>query len=107
MQEQVVAALRPSSGMGKRLRLTPGIVLVTVQLLLTYGVPALVPDSELFGMPLGMLGLFGGLLAFVGLLSWWLFFSRAQWSERIGVLPSVGAALVLGAIAFRLALKPR
>lgn len=116
--------------MDKPLRLTPGIVLVTLQWLLTYGVPALLPDAELAGMPLGMLGLLAGLLVFVGILIWWLFFSRAQWSERIGalavvvvalfaaravahmsivgagmgyffyigVLPSVGAALVLGAI---------
>lgn len=68
------------------LRLTPGIVLVTLMLLLTYAVPAVAPDAELAGMPLGMLGLFAGLLAFVGILIWWLFFSRAQWSERIGAL---------------------
>lgn len=113
------------------LRLTPGLVLVALLLLLTYGVPAVAPDAEVAGLSLSLLGLLAGVLCFVGILLWWLFFSRARWVERVGalmvipialvaarsvahisivdagmgrffyiaVLPTVGVALVLGAVA--------
>ncbi len=113
------------------LRLKPAIVLVTLLLLLTYGVPAVAPDAEVAGLPLGLLSLLAGVLCFAGIVIWWLFFSRARWFERVGalgvvvvalfaarsvahisivdagmgrffyiaVLPTVGVALVLGAMA--------
>jgi outer membrane protein assembly factor BamB len=61
------------------LRLWPGVVIVIVQWLLWFVVPVVAPDAAL----VGMLGGAGGGLAIV---VWWLFFSRALWSERVGAI---------------------
>jgi outer membrane protein assembly factor BamB len=61
------------------LRLWPGVVAVTLQWLGWVVVPVVVPAWAMFGM-LG--GVFLGLV----ILVWWLFFSRAAWSERVGAL---------------------
>src|SRR5258708_11336696 len=62
------------------LRLWPGVVIVILQWLLRFVVPVVVPGALLFGL-LG--GIFGGGLAIV---VWWVFFSRAPWSERLGAI---------------------
>ena len=64
----------------KPLRLWPGVAAVVLQSLLWFVVPAVAPDAALSGM-------FGGIL-FCGLvvLVWWLFLSRAAWSDRLGTL---------------------
>jgi outer membrane protein assembly factor BamB len=61
------------------LRLWPGVVAVTLQWLGWVVVPVVVPAWAMFGM-LG--GVFLGLV----ILVWWVFFSRAAWSERVGAL---------------------
>jgi len=63
----------------KPLRLWPGILIVLLQWLGWFGLPALFPDLTLYGV-LG--GIAGGLLV----VAWWLFFSRAEWPERIGAV---------------------
>jgi outer membrane protein assembly factor BamB len=63
----------------KPLRLWPGVVAVTLQWLGWVVVPVVVPAWAMFGM-LG--GVFLGLV----ILVWWVFFSRAAWSERVGAL---------------------
>jgi outer membrane protein assembly factor BamB len=63
----------------KPLRLWPGVVIAVLLLLVSVGLPIVVPDTRIFGL-LG--GLVGGLV--VGL--WWVFFSRAAWSERLGAI---------------------
>jgi len=64
----------------KPLRLWPGVVLVILQWLLRFVVPVVVPDALLYAL-IG--GIFGGGLAIV---LWWVFLSRAPWSERLGAI---------------------
>jgi outer membrane protein assembly factor BamB len=66
------------------LRLWPGVVLAIVVLLLRFVVPSVLP--ELLGYAL--LGSLGVALA---IAIWWLLFSRAVWSERLGALTLVAA----------------
>jgi outer membrane protein assembly factor BamB len=64
----------------KTLRLWPGVVAVVLQWVAWLVVPIVVPAAAIFGM-IG--GIFGGGMA---VLLWWLFFSRAPWSERVGAM---------------------
>src|SRR4029453_14064311 len=63
----------------KPLRLWPGVVAAVLLVLVRFGLPIAFPDVSMFGV-LG--AVVGGLL----ILLWWLFFSRAPWSERIGAV---------------------
>src|SRR5260370_10480524 len=72
----------------KPLRLWPGVVLVALQWLAGFVLPFVVPEAMLYGMLGGILG--GGL----AVVLWWLFFSRARWSERVGGLVLMTIALV-------------
>lgn len=78
----------------KPLRLWPGVALVVFQGIAAYVVPWLFPEAEISGLPIGMLGLFASVFAGLGVLIWWLFFSRAQWSERVGALVVIVAAVI-------------
>src|SRR5688572_12067794 len=77
------SAERPSSS----LRLWPGVAIVTSQWLARFGVPVVFPDASMFAV-------MGGLLGWVALVVWWVFFSRAAWFERIAAV-----VLMLGAMA--------
>jgi len=59
------------------LRLWPGIVAAVLMWVIRLGLP-LIDDQ------LGLGAVAGGALLGVVILLWWLFFSRAPWSERIG-----------------------
>jgi len=61
----------------KPLRLWPGVVIVAIQWLARFGVPAVAPDSM-------MIAVLGGLAGGAALMIWWAFFSRAPRSERFG-----------------------
>jgi outer membrane protein assembly factor BamB len=71
----------------KPLRLWPGVVIVIVQWLLWFVVPVVAPDAALVGM-------FGGLACGLAIVVWWLFFSRALWSERVGAILLMIVAVV-------------
>ncbi len=73
----------------KPLRLWPGVVIVVLQLLARFVVPAFAPEAALYGL---MGGVFVGGLAIV---VWWLFFSRALWSERLGAIVLMVAAVLV------------
>ena len=64
----------------KPLRLWPGIALVIAMVAMVVGAPRVMPDAEL------PIGLIGAMVAAVGILVWWLFFSRAPWLERIAAI---------------------
>jgi len=70
----------------KPIRLWPGVVVVTVQWLAWLVVPVFVPEAMVAGV-------FAGLIGGPAVVVWWLFFSRAAWSERLG-----GAALMIVAL---------
>ena len=63
----------------KPLRLWPGVVAVVLQWLLWFVVPIFVPGAA-------MAAVLGGLAGGLAVLVWWLFFSRATWSERVGAI---------------------
>ncbi len=77
----------------KPLRLWPGVVIVIVQWLLRFVVPVVAPDAMLFGLPLAFVGVLGGVFGGLAIVLWWLFFSRAPWSERLGAVVLMVIAL--------------
>ena len=77
----------------KPLRLWPGLVLVVLLLLSMFVVPAVAPEAMIYGM-------LGGAVSALGILVWWVFFSRALWVERLGVV----ALMVVAILATRLVL---
>jgi outer membrane protein assembly factor BamB len=68
------------------LRLWPGVVLVALQWALLFVVPVILPQL----MPFPVLGAVACGLAIV---LWWLFFSRARWIDRLGVIVVMVVAL--------------
>jgi outer membrane protein assembly factor BamB len=63
----------------KPLRLWPAVVIAIVQLLIMIGVPVVAPDA-------GPIGMLGGVVGALAIGVWWIFFSRAPWSERVGAI---------------------
>lgn len=61
------------------LRLWPGVVAVTLQWLVLFGVPMISPDATVFAM-------IGALVGALAVLVWWAFFSRVPHIERWGAL---------------------
>lgn len=84
------------------LRLLPGVVIVTLQWTMAFVVPRLFPGAEWFGIEVALIGVLSGMLGGVAILGWWLFFSRARWSERVGAL----ALLVVAMIGTRVLVHP-
>jgi outer membrane protein assembly factor BamB len=72
----------------KPLRLWPGLLAVALQWLGRYIVPAVFPEAALYGI-------IGGVVLGLVVVLWWLFFSRAPWSERVGAI----VVLVVGLFA--------
>jgi outer membrane protein assembly factor BamB len=70
----------------KLIRLWPGVIIVL--LVASQGIPLFVPRVFLYGI-LG--GFVGALLAVV----WWVFFSRAPWSERLGAMVLMALAIAV------------
>ncbi len=71
----------------KPLRVWPGVVIVVLQWLARFVVPAFAPDAAVYAL---MGGVFGGGLA---VIVWWAFFSRAPRAERWGAIVLMVAAV--------------
>ena len=80
--------IAPALAPAKPIRLWPGVVAVTVQWLAWYGIALVYPPATPWGM---VVAIFAGL----AVLLWWLFLSRAPWSERLGALALIVVALVV------------
>ncbi|MDP2390555.1 MAG: hypothetical protein Q8N52_09540, partial [Acidobacteriota bacterium] len=62
-------------------------------LLVRFGLPVALPDTTIFGLDSGLAGLLGSVIGTLGIIVWWLFFSRAPWAERLGALAVMGVAV--------------
>jgi outer membrane protein assembly factor BamB len=63
----------------KPLRLWPGVVAVVLQWLAWFVFPAVFPAIAIYGLLFGV-------FAAVVIVLWWLFFSRAPWLDRVGIV---------------------
>jgi outer membrane protein assembly factor BamB len=63
----------------KPLRLWPGVAAAVLFLLVRFAVPLVMPEAA-------MLGVIGGIVTALAIVVWWVFFSRAPWSERAGAI---------------------
>jgi outer membrane protein assembly factor BamB len=70
----------------KPLRLWPGVVAAILLCLLRFLIPVVEPSATLFGV-------MGGLVCALAIFVWWLFFSRAPWSDRVSAIVLMAAAL--------------
>jgi outer membrane protein assembly factor BamB len=77
----------PETARRKPLRIWPGILIVAIQWFAFFILPALVPEAALYGIMGGVLG------GAVATILWWLFFSRARWSERLAAIVLMPAAV--------------
>jgi len=77
--------------------LWPGVAAAVLLVLIRYVLPAVAPEGEVFGQDVGLIAVLGGVVLAVAIIVWWLFFSRAPWSER---LIAIGV-MILAAIAIR------
>ena len=71
----------------KPLRLWPGVVIATLALLARFVVPLFAPHLLAYGVVGGVF------IAVPAIALWWLFFSRAPWSERLGGLALMAAVV--------------
>jgi outer membrane protein assembly factor BamB len=94
MTTQVV----PSTGR-QPLRLWPGVALAAVLVLARYILPLVAGDTMILDFPLVFIGVIGGVAIAVVIAVWWLFFSRAPWAERLGVLALMVAAFFVTRLA--------
>ncbi len=69
------------------LRLWPGVIIVALQWLLRFGLPWVAPEAELVGVAAVGIGA-------LGVVVWWVFFSRAPWVERLGAVALMVLALL-------------
>ena len=75
----------------RRLRVWPGVSLAVVLVLVRFAVPLVLPDANLLSM-------IGGVIGGLAILLWWVFFSRAPWSERLG---AIAVMILVVAATFR------
>jgi outer membrane protein assembly factor BamB len=78
----------------KPLRVWPGVVAVVLLWLARFGIKAVVPGFQGFAWSAQ-----GGIIGAVAVILWWLLLSRARWSDRLGgivlMVAAMGATWVL------------
>ena len=77
------------------LRLWPGVIFAALIVLVRFVMPLILPDRAIYGV-------LGSLAAALAIVVWWMFFSRAPWSERLGAI----ALMVLATIALKRVVHP-
>ena len=77
----------------KPLRLWPGVVIAIVLGARKIRRPLVGPEAELYSLPLPVLAFFAGMAGTLAIVGWWLFFSRAYWSERLSAIVLMVVAL--------------
>jgi outer membrane protein assembly factor BamB len=70
------------------LRLWPGVVAAALVCVSRFVIPIFVPRAVAFGV-------LGGLVGALAIVVWWVFFSRAPWSERLGAIALMIVALAV------------
>ena len=70
------------------IRIWPGVVAVVLQSLFWFGVPIVAPDYAI-------VGILGAVVFGLVVIVWWLFFSRAPWTERIGAIVLMVVAVMI------------
>ncbi len=70
----------------RSLRVWPGVLVAALIVVARFVVPLIVSDAPAYGI---LAALAGSAIIVV----WWLFFSRAPWSERLGALVLIGLAV--------------
>lgn len=63
----------------KPLRVWPAVVIGIAQLLVMFALPFIAPEAAIFGV-------LGGVIGGLAIVAWWMFLSRAPWTERLGAL---------------------
>jgi outer membrane protein assembly factor BamB len=71
----------------KPIRLWPGAVAAVLILLARLALPIVMPQYAIFGV-------IGAVVGALAIVVWWLFFSRALWSERLGAVVLMIVALL-------------
>ena len=77
-----------SAGLSESLRLWPGILFSVVLIPIRYLLPVLVPRAT-------VIGIFGGMLLSLAIIIWWVFFSRAQKTEKWGAFILIVMSLTI------------
>lgn len=67
------------NGSKRILRLWPGVCIVAIQWIVRFLLPVIYPEAL-------QVSVFGGLLGGLAFVIWWLFFSRAYWVDRLGMV---------------------
>src|SRR5687767_2524416 len=78
----------PRTPAPRPLRIWPAVTFVALYLLLRLGAPLMTDEA-------GAIAMLGGVVCVLGIILWWLFFSRAPWLERFGFLAVMAAAMFL------------
>jgi outer membrane protein assembly factor BamB len=81
-----MASAHPATTPAKAIRLWPGVALAVLLVLVRFVLPVVFPTMFLQAV-------LGSLLFALLIVLWWLFFSRAPWSARAGVIVLMVAAL--------------
>src|SRR5262245_33398317 len=71
----------------KQLHLLPGVVIIVLQWFGRYVLPLIVAEALIYAV---LAGVVGGLAVVI----WWVFFSRALWTERLGAIVLMIVALL-------------
>jgi len=74
----------------KPLRLWPGVVAVMLQWLVIFVVPIVAPAATIYAV-------IGGVVGGLAVVVWWLLFTRASWSERLGAILLMAVAVFAAA----------